>query len=173
MKNMFLKHFTSLQNEKPRFLNRFLVYKMRKHVFQAFFIFIKWKNTILKHFSCQNEKKDAFAFKITCELLGAEDIPSAPKNKDAGTHENWSFRNLIRSFDRFSWAGNEGSIYLIWILFLKFVCGFKNMIFHISFFLFIIAHRNTNCIYCFPNKNCTLAKINNDFWNLRWQFKKI
>ena len=47
---------------------------MRKHDFEALFM--------------SNEKKDVFAFKITCELLGAEDIPSAPKNKDVGTHES-------------------------------------------------------------------------------------
>jgi len=46
-KSKILKSFSSLQNEKTRVWSVFHIYKMKEHVFEAFLIFTKWKNTVL------------------------------------------------------------------------------------------------------------------------------
>ena len=60
MKRCFLKNFSTLQNEKTHFWGVFHLYKMRKQVFEAFFIFTKWKNTFSKHFHLYKMKKHVF-----------------------------------------------------------------------------------------------------------------
>ena len=65
MKNLvFWSDFHVYKMIETRFPSVFHLYKMKKHDSEALFM-SKWK-------------KDAFAFKNICELLGAEDIPSAP-----------------------------------------------------------------------------------------------
>ena len=67
VKNMFLKRVTSVQNENPRFLKRFSYIftkwekdvskrfsslQIKKATFWSVLMYIKWKNSFLKRFSC-------------------------------------------------------------------------------------------------------------------------